>query len=400
MQRVERKATRREHNARRALTVPPLVRPCSLHAFCPYCNRPPPLSPALLLTPCSSCSASSELSVTLAYTDFAGTPNCKSGCMVNDLDLLVTKDGSGKIYPNGRTTRDSVNNVERVRVDTEAGDVFTVNVHGRNIGGSAPKQKFSLVVSGCFTVVTDVVTNVPTAAPTFAPTPPTPSPTNAPVTSSPTQAPTWMMYDTFCELYVEYKGLQLTSHGASIADLNGDTDMARHFRGAVAHVAGDNTDGDSFVCHSDARIAVLAEDQGEPTTRHLAEGYVTMDVNFHVSIHLTDLEECTDPTKMNLALTSVKQNLQNAVTGNGLRDALRAAASGDSWLKTVDVAEEGFDIVKDAQGNDATTKNSTLENRYCVRTCAMLAAGVVSECGAGQASCSYGCQTAVDDMVR
>ena len=97
-----------------------------------------------------------RLSVTLAWTDPPGTTNCLR-CLVNDLDLYLTKEGSTTtFYPNGRDTRDSVNNVERVIIeDVSHNDEFSINVDPYNL--DTFEQKFALVATGCFGGVSNTI---------------------------------------------------------------------------------------------------------------------------------------------------------------------------------------------------------------------------------------------------
>ena len=87
-----------------------------------------------------------HFSITLVWSDPASSAGC-SLCLVNDLDLLVTKNNID-YFPNGLSTKDIVNNVERIRVAAIEGDVFTVSVIGSNL--SSESQAFSLVATGCF----------------------------------------------------------------------------------------------------------------------------------------------------------------------------------------------------------------------------------------------------------
>jgi hypothetical protein len=123
---------------------------------------------------------SDPLSATLVWTDPPGSPSCNAGCVLNDLDLFVTKAGrNGRFFPNGLGSADTVNNVERVRIDDpEDGVTYTVHVRGSQLLES---QDYSLVISGCFfldggsdnsgtSAPTATKTKEPTASPTVAPT--------------------------------------------------------------------------------------------------------------------------------------------------------------------------------------------------------------------------------------
>ena len=89
------------------------------------------------------------LSATLVWTDPAGMAGCTI-CVLNDLDMYVTKNGdSTTYYPNGRTSRDSINNAERIRIDNvQDGDEYVVHVSGTNLESTS--QNYSLVITGCF----------------------------------------------------------------------------------------------------------------------------------------------------------------------------------------------------------------------------------------------------------
>lgn len=89
-------------------------------------------------------SAASELRVTLAWTDYPSLPEARLH-LVNDLDLRVVDPGGGFYYPNGRNSRDPVNNMERVVVDVaeRPGD-YTIEISAWNVPYSP--QPFALVV--------------------------------------------------------------------------------------------------------------------------------------------------------------------------------------------------------------------------------------------------------------
>ena len=93
------------------------------------------------------------LSATLVWTDPAGAPNCNE-CLLNDLDLWFTLRGrSRRFFPNGLNRADSVNNAERVQINSPTnGDIYTVHVKGKNL---VENQEYSLVVTGCFTETID-----------------------------------------------------------------------------------------------------------------------------------------------------------------------------------------------------------------------------------------------------
>lgn len=89
-------------------------------------------------------------STTLVWFEPASANYCNK-CLLNDLDLYVTKNGDElKYYPNGKSTKDNVNTVERVAIGSGVndGDVFTIHVEAANL--STKSQRFALVATGCF----------------------------------------------------------------------------------------------------------------------------------------------------------------------------------------------------------------------------------------------------------
>lgn len=88
-------------------------------------------------------STGSELRVTLAWCDYPSLPEARLH-LVNDLDMRLV-DPEGKVYyPNGRNSRDPLNNVERIVLDIgdKPGD-YTVELEGWNTPFSP--QPFALV---------------------------------------------------------------------------------------------------------------------------------------------------------------------------------------------------------------------------------------------------------------
>jgi hypothetical protein len=77
---------------------------------------------------------------------------------LNDLDLSIVRNNDGKtFYPNGLNTKDSLNNVERVRVTVSDNETFTIIVQGSNL--STESQNYALVASGCFQVLPNRISN-------------------------------------------------------------------------------------------------------------------------------------------------------------------------------------------------------------------------------------------------
>ena len=66
---------------------------------------------------------------------------------MNDLDLYV-KTNSGIMYPNGGSSRDSKNTVERIHFTPENGSEVRVIVDAKNL--ATYQQAYSLAITGCF----------------------------------------------------------------------------------------------------------------------------------------------------------------------------------------------------------------------------------------------------------
>jgi len=102
----------------------------------------------------SSWCKNTVLSVTIAWMDKPGFPYCTDTCLVNDVDLFITKkddNGNKKYYPNGGMHKDYKNTVERIRINNvQHGDFFHVHVFGANFEDSQTVQNVSLVCTGCF----------------------------------------------------------------------------------------------------------------------------------------------------------------------------------------------------------------------------------------------------------
>jgi hypothetical protein len=92
-------------------------------------------------------SGSHPLKITMAYTDAPGSP-WASRALVNDLDLLV-RDPKGRIfYPNGRSEKDNVNNMEQIDVLKPLAGTYRIVVRGADIPqGKQGAQPFALVIS-------------------------------------------------------------------------------------------------------------------------------------------------------------------------------------------------------------------------------------------------------------
>lgn len=111
----------------------------------------------------SGCRA--DFQATLAWYDPPAANGCTK-CLVNDLDLLVENVQSSKMYyPNGASSADTLNNIERVRIaNTASGEKFRVSVNPKQLGPGYTEQRFSLVVTGCFGQSRSVDINPPKAS--------------------------------------------------------------------------------------------------------------------------------------------------------------------------------------------------------------------------------------------
>ena len=100
-------------------------------------------------------SAGKEFKAVLTWSDYPGSSS-SSIQLRNDLDLeLVSPDGivyKGNVFTNGRSTqggsKDSVNNVEVVALDSTAQGIWTIRVKDSQHGGSRTWQPFSIAVRG------------------------------------------------------------------------------------------------------------------------------------------------------------------------------------------------------------------------------------------------------------
>ena len=78
--------------------------------------------------------------------DPPGSVGCKN-CLMNDVDLSINTS-SGTRYPNGRTSRDSKNTVERIITNPSHGEEVSIFVDATNF--ATKSQKYSLAITGCF----------------------------------------------------------------------------------------------------------------------------------------------------------------------------------------------------------------------------------------------------------
>ena len=101
------------------------------------------------------------ISATLVWADPPGALGC-THCLINDLDLEVVKNNNLPTYPNGQSSKDDTNNVERIQIPVSHGDIVQVAVKGANLAQSP--QTYSLIVTGC---IEDYDPSRPSAAPSI-----------------------------------------------------------------------------------------------------------------------------------------------------------------------------------------------------------------------------------------
>ena len=100
-------------------------------------------------------SPGNEFKAVLSWSDYPGSSS-STVQLRNDLDLeVISPDGAtykGNVFTNGRSTqggsKDSVNNVEVVALDSTAQGIWTIRVKDSQHGGSRTWQPFSIAVRG------------------------------------------------------------------------------------------------------------------------------------------------------------------------------------------------------------------------------------------------------------
>lgn len=86
-----------------------------------------------------------SLSVTLAYTDSPGTASAQR-TLVNDLDLTVIDPSGRTLFPNGKSGKDNVNNMEQIDILNAAKGAYKIIVTGGNVPqGKNGAQPYALV---------------------------------------------------------------------------------------------------------------------------------------------------------------------------------------------------------------------------------------------------------------
>ncbi|GMH68541.1 hypothetical protein TrRE_jg3824 [Triparma retinervis] len=333
-----------------------------------------------------NCASASDFSVTLTWFDPTGNPNpiidqdskvptappgqgpwtftkpfC-ANCLVNDLDMKVIKNGVATTFPNGRTSKDSKNNVERVLIsNAQSGDTYTVNVRATNIFSAT--QKFSLVASGCFSESdstpspTSPMTPSPSAAPTVTPPALTLQPTPTPVTGE------------FCEVWVKYKNLHLETQGVDHPgeDMFSNPNIALAFRETVSEVAGAECIDEGWVCYYSA-AAVGSSFQ--PTGLRARRADTTPDselenisVDFVVTAKVEGSTGCDDRQE-EAALAGMVTARILASLGDGSFQRKLRSKGGGTFLETVIVEDQNFDP-QVASDTLYTPRVSTLRDRKC-----------------------------------
>jgi subtilisin family serine protease len=99
---------------------------------------------------CAVADASAPLALTLAWTDYPGTPG-HSPNLVNDLDLVVTSPSGRTYYGNSSISNteprpDRANNVERIAIPQPEIGRYQIRVRAYNVPRGP--QAFALVYSG------------------------------------------------------------------------------------------------------------------------------------------------------------------------------------------------------------------------------------------------------------
>lgn len=92
--------------------------------------------------------AGTPLKVTMAYTDAPATASA-TRTLVNDLDLTVVTPDGRTLFPNGKASKDNVNNMEQIDVLEPVSGTYKVIVNGANVPqGLNGAQPYALVVTG------------------------------------------------------------------------------------------------------------------------------------------------------------------------------------------------------------------------------------------------------------
>jgi len=356
----------------------------------------------------SGCTAS-DLSVTLVWTDPATSQGCNN-CVLNNMDLKIDRSGQSTLYPNGGSSPDNKNNVERIRVNNPTnGATYTATVTATNIQTSS--QSFSVVASGCFSEASDTVgTEQPSAAPSNAPTvADTDAPTDAPTmipgnTASPTvpqpsafpsgapsSAPTVEpLPSDFCEVTLQFQNLKIVDDQNVGADEWND-DHTELFQRSVHALNTTEIPDYNWVCFISPSIAfdkVNEPDPGLPglgnralkalrnvpiVGRLLQEvKYVGIHVDFAVTAPFTkNGNTCNNDNSVFVAWAHGFYNDIATKLGDGtLQGILRSHgdSGASSWLAGVTVELDNILVIVDP--DDSSKKFTvdepvTSEDRFC-----------------------------------
>ena len=86
-----------------------------------------------------------SLHVTMAYTDAPGTASAQR-TLVNDLDLSVIDPSGRALFPNGKSGKDAVNNMEQIDILNAPAGAYRIVVSGGNVPqGKNGAQPYALV---------------------------------------------------------------------------------------------------------------------------------------------------------------------------------------------------------------------------------------------------------------
>jgi Subtilase family len=99
------------------------------------------------------CLKSEEITIVMAYNDYPSIPGLKA-TLVNNIDMFIEHNARNTCvlyYPNGLTSRDMVNNVEKITLTVSKGDFVTIHI----LPGSIPAN-VALVMSSSLDRTGDV----------------------------------------------------------------------------------------------------------------------------------------------------------------------------------------------------------------------------------------------------
>ena len=312
--------------------------------------------------------------------------------------------GATTTYPNGRTSPDSTNNAERIRIDNpEDGSKYTATVTATNLDTSA--QGFSLVSSGCFSEAEDTSgtarpsaaptnepSRAPSGAPSSAPTMPdghTASPTVPQPTAFPSSAPTSPdpLPEEFCEVSIQFQNLKIVDDENVGAD-QWDDSHTEMFQRSVHALNVTYIPSPDWVCYVTAGVAVDAASDGDPPSGGLGERllrklpmqlqlqlqlqrilqnrYVGISVDFIVSApFVKNSDTCNDNNAEFVAFSNqfYEEMAAKLSSNGGLQSELQKHGSDDGgqshWLSNVAVKTDEMLVIVDVNNG------KTVEDRRC-----------------------------------